>query len=189
MSLPGNLKTRERRRVEFLNTWRTAHQLPILPLPQTGQAAIAAAEAAKVTVVEWSPDSAKPTQSFAARIGGFKDKLLRAEDMVAVMTDFTLTHEPDTSRLIIKAEKNEYLSGVVLTVTLLPSQQTKKEWQWDDFVLVGTQTNDIHGIGRGWFSAVPPLDPGKGFIGVLQKAIDSPAETPFEINVEVKGLQ
>jgi hypothetical protein len=185
ISLPGNPKARERRRIEFLNTWRAPHQLPTLPLPQPEHTPLAPAEAAKVTVVEWSPDSAKPTDSFAARIGGFKDKLLRAEELIALTTDFTHNAEPGVSGLIIKADKDEYLSGVSLTLTLLARQRTKTEWQWNDLVVVGTQTNDIHGIGRGWFSGIPPLDQGTDIVGVLQKAIDSPPETPFEINLVI----
>jgi hypothetical protein len=187
MSLPGNLQACERRRIEFLNTWRAAHQLPSLPLPQPQHAALAPAEAAKVTVVEWSPDSTKPTESFTARIGNFKDKLLRAEDIIALITDFTHNPEPGVSGLIIKADKDEFLSGVSLTLTLLPGQRTKNECQWNDLVLVGTQTNDIHGIGRGWWSVIPPLNPGEGVIGVLRTAIDSPPETPFEINLEIQA--
>ena len=106
MSLPGNPKARERRRIEFLNTWRAAHQLPTLPLPQLGHTPLAPAEAATVTVVEWSPDSAKPTESFATRIGSFKDKLLRAEELIALTTDFTHNPEPGVSGLIIKADKD-----------------------------------------------------------------------------------
>jgi hypothetical protein len=34
VSLPGDLEALERRRIEFLNTWRAAHHLPTLPLSQ-----------------------------------------------------------------------------------------------------------------------------------------------------------
>ena len=85
--------------------------------------------AAKVTQVEWSPESDKPTEAFAARVATLKDKLLRAEDLLALATNFALYPDDQRPGLIIKAARNKSLIGVRLTFTILP-EHARQYWDW-----------------------------------------------------------
>jgi hypothetical protein len=182
MKLPGTRKSRERQRIECLNSWRSAHQLPTLPMPQTRNTPVSPAEAAKVTLVEWSPESAKPSDSFAARVGSLKDKLLRAEDLIGLITNFAGNPELGASGLKIKAVKDEDLTGVCLTFTLLPGPGRVTDWQWAERVKFGPDNiNSSGGTGN------PDSYGSYGLVEAVQKVTTGPPETPFEINMEMKA--
>src|SRR5439155_7576839 len=55
--LSAPLKTRDRQRIQCLNVWRQAHGMAPVPLPPSQTVRVARADAAKVTIVEWSRDT------------------------------------------------------------------------------------------------------------------------------------
>jgi len=76
-------------------------------------------EAAKITLIEWSPESSQPSESFIARVGSLKDNLLRAKDLLGLMTNVALN--PGALALRLKVVKDEKCTGVCLTLMLAPA--------------------------------------------------------------------
>jgi hypothetical protein len=157
-------------------------QVKSLPLLPPG-------EAAKITLVGWSPESEKPSESFAARVGSLKDKLLRAEDLLGLMTNITLN--PGAFFLRLKAVKDEKSTGVCLTLTLGVSKQAASRahmfsaWQLKEHVQLGPQI--IHDISGNENAGAYPAAVMGDFIGAFQKLTEAAPETPFEIIMEIRA--
>jgi hypothetical protein len=188
MQLSPTYKGREIHRIECLNTWRVAHQLPTLPLPQPRNTPVAPSDAAKVTLIEWSPASVKPAESFAQCVGSLKNKLLRVEDIMGVITNFAHNPGPGVSGLRLQATKEEDLTGVSLTLTLLPGQVSTKDWGCEYRVQLGQ--NRIYECS--W--SVSVMERGRvalcrlGFVEAINNAATAPPKTPFEINMLITGF-
>lgn len=154
-------------------------------LPQPRNTPVAPGECAKVTLVEWSPESDKPSEAFAARVGALKDKPLRAADLLDLTTNFTRYSTGPGVK--IKAAKDDKSTGVCLSFTLL-AHHARQYWDWqlDERVQLGPQTIYTNRV-----SANPgesPRGSASDFMDAVQKATTAPPDTPFEINMEIRAL-
>ncbi len=144
-------------------------------------------EAAKITLIEWSPESDQPSQALAARVGSLKDNLLRAEDLLGLMTNVALN--PGAFALRLKAVKDEKCTGVCLTLTLAVSKQalsraqTFSAWHLKESVQLGQQIiqNASGMVKAGAYPGAIMTD----FTDAVQKATAASPDTPFEIDMEI----
>jgi hypothetical protein len=146
---------------------------------------VSTAEARKVTVIQWSSQGEKPTKSYADYVESLKGKLLTAEDIVGLITNFVADPGKTVSGLKFRAAKEDDLTGVCLTFALLQGLPRTNEWGCADRVQLGWETTDRSGWGVGPsppFYSMPPSN----FIGAIQKAIAGPPETSFEINLDIQ---
>jgi hypothetical protein len=178
----ASYKVRERQRIQCINTWRAAHNQPVLPLPTESTNHVSAAEAAKVTMVEWAPDGVKPAEAFVAKIKALQDQLLTAAAFTTVVRDFEENPQPGTSGLELKALKDEDLTGVKIWVRLLPGTGTgqPRGWSYQKHVTLGQRdllANSSSGPGTAKFNLLGDL------ATFAARAIAGPPETPFLIQV------
>ncbi|HSY17880.1 MAG TPA: hypothetical protein VK815_06070, partial [Candidatus Acidoferrales bacterium] len=188
----GSLGARNRQRMECLNFWRTAHNLPPLamagPEIQPPQPTVGRSEAAKVTMIEWSEDSAKPGPEFAARISSLKDKRLDPEKVVGLLTHFAGYPEKNSMGLKLEVSKDTDLKGVSIIVRLIPGTPPTPTgsigWDVSEHVVLGGKT--IGGSsGGGIMEAYAEPKSWEDLESAMEQAVSAPAETPFEMSVRI----
>jgi hypothetical protein len=188
----SSLKMRERQRIECLNVWRRAHELPALPLPQPRTTKVAPKDATKVTTIEWAAESAKPDKVFEARIASLKDKPLRGSDLVSVFCDFVRKREPGAVGIEIKAIKDEDLTGVQVIVRLIPTPPVTTGQGWSRIERVSiANKNDLGGGSSGSSSpnSYSTPDEWSDFEEAVNKATSAKPEVPFKIEVRLVSRQ
>lgn len=184
--LSASLKVRDIQRIECQNVWRRAHNLSLLSLP-TPTSHVSTNDAAKVMTIEWKTDTVKPSEVFAARIEAFRNNILAATNVVNLLTTYASNPESGTSGLVFQARKDEDLTGVKLSICLLPgtSQNPKDDWNFAEGTVVGQKAIDgsFGGIcateKRSWEDLARSID----------AAVASSPETPFVINVKLNSRE
>ncbi len=192
--VPGSLESRNRQRIECLNSWRAAHHLPLLPVPQPKpqppRARVARDEATRVTAIDWSEDSAGPRPAFAARVVKLKDKRLNPRDVVGLLTFFAGHPEPNAMGLELRAYKDADLTGVRVVARLIPGTPPAPTgtvgWDVSQHVVLGS--NMVQGSsGGGVLDAYTEAQAWADLEGAIKQAVSAPAETPFEISARIVG--
>jgi len=184
----ASLKTRDRQRLDCMNVWRISHGLPISPIPPERATHVSPDQAAKVTLIEWSPDTIPPHEAFASRISGFKDKVLDADDLGHLFWEFRNRPESNAHGLQLKAIKDEDLSGVRLIVKLFrdASPTEIRYWKQCDKISLGGSVLDNNNV-----SAITQLfsQPSSfsSFRDNAKRAIASEPKVPFEISVRLEA--
>lgn len=187
----GTLEGRNRQRLLNLNAWRTAHNLPAVPVPApkpiTERPKVGSADSTVVTSVEWSEDSAEPLSSFAARISAMKNQRLDAGRFVEVLTTFASHPESNAMGFDLKAFRGGDLTGVRLIARLIPGPPPGSDgtigWHVSRDVELGGHL--IQGSsGGGGTTANDWEDLASG----IKKAVSSLPETPFEISARIVGV-
>jgi hypothetical protein len=188
------LEVRNRQRLQCLNSWRTAHNLPPVPVPQLKpvpeRPKVARTDAARITSVDWSEDSAQPQQAFAARISEMKNRLLSAKDFVGMLTVFAARPEPNAMGLDLKAIRDGDLTGVRLIVRLIPGTPPSPDGSigWDVNRHVVLSGKSIQGnTGGGRLDAYSSPSDWDDLASGIKRAVLSPPETPFEIGARIVG--
>jgi hypothetical protein len=173
--LSPSLSIRERQRVECLNVWRRAHNLPALPLPAPPHR-VTPDQATVVTAIEWATNSAKPGTNFAASVEAFRGQPLDAKKLVAFLDGYGINPEPQASGIELKITKDEDLTGVMMKIRLLPGTlpRNPRLWDYGSWVIIDGKT--IHHQGGGFI----PASSGDFTEGVA-KALAAKPETPFAI--------
>ena len=189
----GSLGARNRQRLECLNSWRVAHSLPpmqITPRIQTpsSRPTVARDDAAKVTTIEWSEDSAKPGPDFAVRIANMKGKRLDPKQVVELLTDFAGHPEQNSMGLKLQVSKEADLTGVSVVVRLIsgapPSPSGSVGWSVSEHVGLGGKMID-GGSGGGILEAYTESKSWDNLESAINQAVSAPADTPFEISVRI----
>jgi len=194
--LSASLKVRDRERLECQNVWRQAHNLSVLPLPPPQTNHVSRDEATKVTAIKWTPDTVKPTDVFAAQVEAFKDKFLVATNFVDLITSYGAKPAPHTAGLVLKARKDSDLTGIILSVRLLPGKPPTDGQHWkriniSQHVTLGQKnlceaysSGDGEGIETDSSSSSASI--WTDFREAATAAITGPPETPFVISVELE---
>jgi hypothetical protein len=179
--------TRERQRVQCLNVWRLAHNLPALPLPPA-PIPLKPEQANLVTAIEWAKDSAKPSPDFAARVDAFRGKLLDTNHLVAFLSALGKNPEPQCSGVEFEAIKADDLTGVRLTIRLLPgTPPTERQgWNFDRRITLGRKTLERTGGGDS-VGKYSQAGSSGWFPDTLSKILAAEPETPFEIWFQIKA--
>lgn len=179
--LSASLKVRETQRIQCENIWRQAHNLEPLPLPETTNH-VSTGEAAKVVAIDWQTNSVKPSAVFLARVENFKNHQLTATDVVDLITNYSSNPEEGTSGLVFQLRKDEDLTGVRLSVSLLPGTVRDRQfWQFIQDALLGKGIIDSQGgevfasESRSW----------KGLANDINNSVAASPETPFVIKVKL----
>lgn len=190
----GSLETRNRQRLLSLNSWRTAHSLPTVPVPTpksvTERPKIARTNSTVVTSVEWSEDSAEPRPAFAALISAMKNQRLDAKRFVEVLTSFAAHPEPNAMGLDLKAFREADLTGVRLVARLIPGTPPSPDGSigWDVSRHVELGGKSIQGsLGGGGLDSYTAASDWADLASGLKKAVSSLPETPFEISARIVG--
>jgi hypothetical protein len=184
--VPGSLTKRDRQRIECLNVWRRTHNQPLVPQPLNRRTPVGREDATKVTLIEWTSDSAKPGKAFEAEVGSLKNRQLNPKDLVHLLTDFAVRPQEDASGLELEAIKDEDLTGVRLVVNLVPGRPPTESEGWDVSEAVTLGTKDIHGSsGGGILEAYREFKDWDEFARAAKQAIDAPPETSFDIRARI----
>ncbi len=190
----GPLETRNRQRLLSLNSWRTAHNLPAVPVSTprsiTERPKVARTNSTVVTSVEWSEDSAEPRPAFAARISAMKNQRLDARHFVEVLTSFAAHPEPNAMGLDLKALRAGDMTGVRLVARLIPGTPPRPDgsigWDVSRYVKLGGKS--IQGnTGGGRLDAYSAPGDWDDLARGIKKALASPPETPFKIGAKIVG--
>jgi hypothetical protein len=130
-------------------------------------------------------------------VGGFKNKLLRTEDIMGLIMNFAHNPGAGVSGLRFQATKEDDLTGVDLTLTLLPghvSTNVPAQVSGNDFLCTFcVQLGPDRLFAIGWFVSV--MDRGREAMGMLhlieetEDATTAPPKTPFEINILIKDFR
>ena len=140
--------------------------------------------ASKVTAIEWGADTAKSPDLFAARIEALRDKPVESSRIVDLLTTFCADPGPGITGLILQVRKDEDLTGVRFSISLFPGtwqDPHKARWDFSEGAVIGLKPVDQRGGGitptqkRDWEFLATAID----------KALASPPETPFVINLKV----
>jgi hypothetical protein len=180
--LSASLKVRDNQRIECQNVWRRAHSLSLLALP-TPTNHVSTNEAAKVTAIEWKTNTVKPSDVFGARVEAFRNRILAATNVVDLLTTYASNPESETSGLVFEARKDEDLTGVKLSICLLPGtpQNPKDDWNFAEGAMLGQKAIDCRAGGiwatkkRSW----------EDLAKAISTAVSDSPETPFAINVKL----
>jgi hypothetical protein len=190
----GALEVRNRQRLLSLNSWRTAHNLPAMPVPALKPVAerpnVARSNSTVVTSVEWSDDSTEPRPVFAARVSAMKDKRFDAKDFVEVLTSFAAHPEPNAMGLDLKALRAADLTGVRVVARLIPGTPPTPGGSigWDVSRYVELGGKSIQGnTGGGRLDAYSAPGDWEDLATGMKRALSSPPETPFEIGAKIVG--
>jgi hypothetical protein len=105
-------KLREQQLVECQNTWRKAHNLSPLPLPQPLKEKVTRQDANKVTAVEWAQESLKPEGAFFGPVEALKGKVLTGSNVVNIMTSYMSQLASKSVGIDLTIRKDEDLTGV-----------------------------------------------------------------------------
>ena len=184
--ISASLKTRECMRIECLNVWRKAHDLPILPLPQPSTVKVSRNEATKVMTIEWADGGVKPEKSFETRVSKLKGKRLDSEDIVGLLIAFARKPGPGTAGIEIEAVKDEDLTGVRLILRLTAGGSSVTQWNLSRRVLLKGESISSNS-GGGSLEGFSDWDDWSDFQDSVEKALAAPPEAPFEISVRITG--
>lgn len=186
--ISASLKTRDRQCLECMNVWRTVHGLPALPIPPTRATHVSSDEAAKVTVVEWSPDTIPPNEPFASRISSFIGKALDADDLAHLLWEFINRPETNAHGLQLKAIKDEDLTGVRLIVKLFHDKPPGTIRYWKQCDKISLRRNVLENSNG---AAIPGFysQPGSwsSFRDKVKQVIAGEPDAPFEISVRLEA--
>ena len=184
LETPDTAKTRDRERIGYQNVWRQLHNMPLIPIPPAPTDHISATEATKVTAIRWDARSAKPSKTFVERIETFRGKLLDPTNYANFLAAYAAEPETGTSGLVFRLRKDEDLTGVTIFISLFPG-------------IPPNQNESCYVDGNGDFigeSSVGDLSffahdqrAWEDLINAISKAIASPPETPFMINVRIES--
>ena len=182
------LKTRDRQRIVCANTWRQAHGLDALPMPEESSVLVPRAEATKVMLIEWGTGSVQPSKAFASRLSEFKGELLDSEKLVRLIANFAAHPERGTSGLELKAIKDDDLTGVRIVAKLLSpnADSAKTGWHCNERVILGRKTLQSSS-GTGIVEAYAEVKEWEDFRDAVIQALAGEAETPFEISVRLSA--
>jgi hypothetical protein len=184
--ISASRKTRDRQRRECANVWRLGHNLSALPIPQSNAAQLSIREATKVVGVEWSAEGAKPAPAFISRVANLEGRNLKQEELVNLFTDFARRPQAGASGLEFKAIKDEDLTGVRLTLKLLPGSPPTEAQGWNVNERVTLGRKSLHSSsGGGTIEAYSSKDHWEDFEEAIKQALGGPSKTPFEISVRM----
>jgi hypothetical protein len=143
-------------------------------------------ESAKVADIEWTTNSAVPSEAFAKRVANLKNKPLNPKDLVDVLTRYASHPEPNASGLELTASKDEDLTGVRLIVRLIPGRPPLQTQGWDVSQEVILGRKSLNGSsGGGILEAYTEPQQWEDFAAAAKQAISGAPETPFEISVRI----
>lgn len=184
--LSASLKVRDHQRIQCMNVWRQMHDLAPLPFPAE-RARVPVAQAATVTEIDWHAGSAKPSDEFARQVEAFKGKPLDASQVIALLTSFVSTPEPHAPEFQFNAIKDEDLTGVRLTIRLVPGVTPMKPNKCDvsESGMLG-DTSLLGSFGGGDRDGYTKAKDWSNLADAINEALRGRPETPFEIGVQIK---
>lgn len=162
------------------------HDLAPLPFPAE-RARVPVAQAATVTEIDWHAGSAKPSDEFARQVEAFKGKPLDASQVIALLTSFVSTPEPHAPEFQFNAIKDEDLTGVRLTIRLVPGVTPMKPNKCDvsESGMLG-DTSLLGSFGGGDRDGYTKAKDWSNLADAINEALRGRPETPFEIGVQIK---
>lgn len=186
--LSATSKTRERQRIVCINTWRQAHGLALVPLPEKSTVRLSPRDATRVTLVAWSFDSVALPPALVAQFNELKNKSLRPESVVRLLANFAGQPATNAIGLEVDATRDDDFTGVQLTVTLLPGTPPAQVEDWDgnSYVRLAGKTLLDQSESRALSSFATP-DGWEDFAKALKQALASPPKAPFEFSVRLKA--
>ena len=180
-------KSRDRRRIECMNTWRKAHQLELIPLPPAGSPRVSRDDATKVLVVEWATNSATPDPAFAAALDRLKGHRLAATSLVTMLSSFAAHRADNAGGLELNVIKDDDLTGVRIVARLVPigTRHSRANCSCNESVRLGRKGLLASSGGGIWESFSKEKD-WHEFGEAVTKALAGPPETPVEIDVSIE---
>jgi hypothetical protein len=138
-------------------------------------------------IIEWAADGTKAQQKFTDRIEKLKDRALQAEEIVRLIADFVRSPEPGSSGFMLTATRNEELTGVQISIRLIPmtAAGATQDWKVEENVVVGTKSVLSSG-GAGSKDGYQDPDDWNDLREAVMKATSAAAETPFQIQVRIE---
>jgi hypothetical protein len=189
-NLAASLKIRDRQSLECQNIWRRANKLPELPPPPARTIKLDPAEANKVTTVEWAEDGVKPDEEFAAHVEGLKGKQVTAGDIVGILTAYTTEPTAGTGGIQLRVRKDEDLTGVAISVRLLPGVAPGRGHGWKSVDQSGSlgQKAILGMFGEMFVDYSQEAGRWDALTRAANQAIAGAPETPFIIAVRMAGV-
>jgi len=187
--LAASLKIRDSQILQSRNIWRRANQLPELPAPSAKAIKLDPANANKVMAVEWADGGVKPDKEFADGVESLKGKLITAGDIVGILTAYASKPSAGTGGIQLRVRKDEDLTGVTISVQLLPGVAPGRGHEWKSVSQSGTLgQKGILGMFGGMFVDYSQ-EAGRWdtLTRAANQAIAGAPETPFNISVRMEG--
>jgi len=172
--LSASFKIRDQQRIECQNVWRSGHDLPLPPVPPPPTNQVVPNENTKVTAIAWQTGTVQPSSAFAACVAAFENRFLTATNIVRLLTSYAANPDAGTGGLILKMRKDEDLTGVKLSISLLPGTPPKSTGIWE-FAYGGTSGGVLATETESW----------NGLAREINQAVAEPPETPFMIGVKL----
>ena len=187
--LAASLKIRDRQILQSRNIWRLANNLPELPPPPATTTKLAPAEANKVTSVEWPEGGVKPDKEFAGGVESLKGKLLTSGDIVGILTAYASKPSAGTGGIQLRVRKDEDLTGVAISVRLLPGVAPGLGHGWKSVDQSGSlgQKAILGMFGEMFVDYSQEAGRWDTLTRAANQAIAGAPETPFNISVRMEG--
>jgi hypothetical protein len=185
--LSGLLKVRERQRIECQNVWRVAHGLEPLLLPAPPATTVRAEDCTRVTLIEWDEGSQTNANAlFRDKLVRMKNHKLTASDFVELLTMFATAPAVNTSGIALQARKDDDLTGVTITIRLLPGRPPAPNLSLrvNQRVTVG-HGSLLSSSGGGSFEHYASLKGWGDFVEAAAKALAAPPNTPFVLSAKL----
>lgn len=182
------LKARDRDRIECINVWRKAHNLPAFPLPSGPAMRLSPNRATTVTEIEWDERSIKPNAKFARMVDTLKGAPLDTGRIIKLLTYYAATPEIPSAGIHLEAMKDTDLAGVRLRISLLPGKQLTNQQDYDvsQHVVLGGKML-LESGGGGGTDNLGSADGWDELTQAMNQALAGSPQTPFEIGVQIKA--
>ena len=178
---------RERQRLANLNVWRRKNNLPEVTAPARVMLKLAAAEATKVTQIQWATNllAARPL-ALERRVAAFKDQRLDADSLVKFLCALTKEVTREAGGISVKWVRDGDLTGVRMFARMLPAQRstTQTALHTNQGVKVGGRgLTGSSSVGDSEHFSTP--EAWQDFQKHLTTALTAAPETTFEIGVSL----
>jgi hypothetical protein len=187
--LAASLQIRDRQILQSRNIWRRANNFPELPPPPAKSIKLEPAEANKVTFVEWPEGGVKPDKEFADAVESLKGRLITADDIVGILTNYTTKPCAGTGGIHLNVRKDEDLTGVAISVRLPAGVAPDRGHSWKSVAQSGNlgQKGLLGSFGGMFVDYSQEAKRWDSLTRAANQAIAAPPETPFSISVRMDG--
>ncbi len=175
---------------EMENVWRRKQHLAELPAPAPRSTQVERADAAKVTSIDWAADSAKPDNVLITQVAALLHTRLTGQSLKPILTRYLTAPLSGSCGLMLKAQKDEDLTGVAITIHLVPGRTPRAEDFGDIIQFIKVGPRQLHSVcGNNPFAYEATHGQLTNFLKAVDDAVASTPETPFVIEYRMFSKQ
>jgi hypothetical protein len=176
--------------LEMQNVWRRKQHLPELPVPTPRTTHVERADATTVTTIDWASDSAKPDDTLIAQVAALLHARLTGQSLTAIITRYLTAPLPGSCGLMLKAQKDEDLTGVAIMIRLVPGRTPRAEDFGNILQFIKVGTRQLYSVcGDNPFGYEAAHGQWTNFAKAVDDAVASAPETPFVIDYRMFAKQ